>query len=323
MQPIVAFVPFMKPHKKHMEHFIEWYALNKEKHNLKRYRTFWQALHRAQQSALQIAKDCNASHILFTEDDHWGYPENGLEVLLEADKDVIGFPSYFKHYPWNLMAMKKSEPDKTLLKRENILTPATGAGIQRVDLITWAFTLVKMDVFDRMEEVGLRPFAQWGDTPTDSYFCQYCADLGIPVYAHMDYVIPHGDLPPGARHKARALHDQQHPEVVHTVLADDMGCEYGVLDHKPLSSFFFGREDHGHTDDDAGPPRNRRDADVDADAGASLHGEGAPRNGMGIHNRTPNAVFNYYGQAGNEARPDPDKPHDMRGPSRPLATAGD
>lgn len=288
---IVAFVPFMKPHQKHLEHFIEWYALNKEKHGLLRFRTFYKALHRAQQSALQIAKEAKATHILLTEDDHWGYPKNGLDVLLAADRDVIGFPSYFKHYPWNLMAMRKSDPTRTLLKRNNTLNPATGSGIQKVDLLTWAFTLVKMSVFERMEAAGKIPFKFWGDTPTDSYFCQYCTDLGIPIYAHMDYIIPHGDLPPGARHKARALYDKQHPEVVHTVLTDDFDNEYGILDHQPLSDFFLREvKENGHPHDDAGPSRTRGHADVDPDAGGGVPAKGPQRNGVLLHERAQDAL---------------------------------
>lgn len=326
----IAFVPFIKPHEKHMEHFTEWYAIQKVNHargegpDVIRYRTFYKALHRAQQSALDIAKNTEGvTHMLFTEDDHWGYPSNGLKVLLEADRDVIGCPSYFKHHPWNLMAMQKRDKSKTLLRRENILTPARGSGIQEVDLITWAFTLVKMSVFERMEEAGLRPFACWGDTPTDSYFCQYCADLGIPIHAYMDHIIPHGDLPPGARHKARNLHDKQHPEVVHTVLKNDYDQEYGILDHKPLSDFFLREVEDGHTADDTRPQGTRGYADVGADTGDIVYSDGSLRYRLGVPNGPVDAVSSNNGAPRVEVRPGAYQSRDLRGAGAALGDTGD
>ena len=161
--PILVVVPWIKVNENHMEHFIEWYAANKSRHNLKRLHTYYKATHQAQARALHMARQLNCSHILFTEDDQWGYPIDGLDVLLEADKDVIGFQTYFKDHPYNSMCCRKTNRDDSLIamtdgNKPKVLLPFERKGgpvIQTTDLLTWAFTLVKVSVFDHMTEAPL------------------------------------------------------------------------------------------------------------------------------------------------------------------------
>lgn len=191
---IVVCVPWIKPHPKFLPHFIEFYAANKAKHNLRLHWQMYRALHNVQASAVELARKCGASHILFTEDDQWGFPVDGLDVLLEADKDVIGLPTTFKEHPFLPMCMRKKDPSIDLISgKSNLLSFDRGSGpdVQPTDLITWAFTLVKSSVFDRIRD----PFEIWGECPTDSYFCQYCDEAGIERYIHFGGWIEHGDVP--------------------------------------------------------------------------------------------------------------------------------
>ncbi len=195
---IVVCVPFLKPHKKFLPHFIEWYAGNKLKHELELVWQMYRPLHKAQREGVKAAQRLGASHILFTEDDQWGFPLDGLDVLLKEDKDVIGFSTYMRSYPHLPMHMRKVDESIPLVDeqmRKNLKPVAVGDGpdVQAVDLITWAFTLVKVDVFKRLEN---DPFAQWGESPTDSYFSQYCDDVGIKRHTHFGYTIGHGDVAP-------------------------------------------------------------------------------------------------------------------------------
>lgn len=190
---IVVSVPFLKPHRKHIPHLMEWYALNKAKHDLLLHWEPWKALHKVLGEAVSKARHVGATHILFTEDDQWGYPEDGLEKLLEQDVDAIGFPTYFKSFPYLPLCMRKRDPAITMIGKHKNLRPFSGAGIEKTDLITWAFTLVKTSVFERMEEAGLDPFKEWGEAPNDSYFSQYCEDLDIPRYIDFSFWINHGE----------------------------------------------------------------------------------------------------------------------------------
>lgn len=243
--PIVVFVPFMKPHETHLIHFTEWYAANKARHHIRLIWIFYRSLHQAQGFAVKTARQWGASHILFTEDDQWRYPIDGLDVLLEADRDVIGFKSYFKKYPFLSMAMRRRTPGEPLdlisrtqrLRQVEGITPGADP-IQAVDLLSWAFTLVKMSVFDRMAEAGKDPFEQWGKVPTDSYFCQACWDLGIERYVHFGFTIGHGDVPPEQIHHHRRLIEAVHldkkmmqPRLI--TLEDDAGLPYGQAVWEP------------------------------------------------------------------------------------------
>lgn len=238
--PIVVCIPWLKAVPKHMDHFIEWYAFNKPIHNLKLARRFYKATHQVQHMALRLARTFKASHILFTEDDQWGYPIDGLDVLLEADKDVIGYRTYFKAYPFLSMAMRKIDPALSMIELHKNFVQIEGVGhddpVQKVDLITWAFTLVKMSVFDRMSAADKNPFDHWGPHPTDSFFCQYCEDLGIDRWCHFGFTIAHGEVPPEdiPFHRLMSEAKTVHHNVLQKqqiTLEDDHGHLYGNADY--------------------------------------------------------------------------------------------
>ena len=272
MRPIVVSRPFLTPFPKHLEAFQLWYARNHQKHNLVTLTQYYRALHHAQQAAVHYAMKVDASHILFTECDHWQYPGDGLDVLLEADKDVIGFRTYKKDYPHQNLCFRKENPDvsmilptKELVAKEAKLfsvdwVPGSEL-IQKVDLISWAFTLVKIEVFRKMqkawgnllvsqedltalingdeatkerlreytqEPLGLQPFRQWGPRPTDSFFCQYCADLGIDVHVHFGWTMAHGDVEPQDILMSKRVEESKVLDQKTTMpIEDDWGNSYG------------------------------------------------------------------------------------------------
>lgn len=244
MRPIVLGIPWLKANPLHMEHLTEFYALNKEKYNLRRKQVYYRALHQAQQVIRNTARKMDASHILFTEDDQWGYPIDGLEVLIEADKDVIGFKSYFKKYPYLSMAFRRKDNKGTMIERGTThfdqlegVRPGDDP-VQEVDLLSWAFTLVKMEVFDRMAEADMEPFRQWGPVPTDSFFCHYCELLGIKRYVHFGFTIGHGDIEPNKIPLHRMQYESMHPEqdftkTMRVLLEDDFGNVYGAAGYVP------------------------------------------------------------------------------------------
>ena len=230
--PILLCVTFMSAHKHHIPHLMEWYAQNKERHNLHLFWVPFRPLHKAQGDAVAMAFKLGCSHILFTEHDQWGYPTDGLDMLLAHDKDVVGFLTHYKSPPYLPMAYNKVDPSISMLVRTKNLKPFRPHGLSRCDMITWAFTLVKMSVFQRMLDLGKKekeiilglledipeikerlgekrateifseeandamdPFARWGCVPTDSRFNQLCEDLGIERWVDGRVEIEHGDVP--------------------------------------------------------------------------------------------------------------------------------
>uniref|UniRef100_A0A6M3L049 Putative methyltransferase n=1 Tax=viral metagenome TaxID=1070528 RepID=A0A6M3L049_9ZZZZ len=282
--PIVVCRPLLTPHPPHMESFQKWILLASKKHDLIPVTQYFRALHQAQAAAVHVAIRNKASHILFTEADQWGYPDDGLDTLLEADKDVIGFRTYKRIYPFQNLCMRKERPELSMILppaeqiRKGVRLIPFGRGkdqpeIQEADLLTWAFTLVKTSVFERMREawgnmlisqldlkalingdeaakerfreytkkpLGLEPFRQWGPHPTDSFFCQYCEDLGIKRYVHFGHTIGHGDVGPEdilisrRMEESKRMQDRtfyQAPEQVKN--EDDYGNPYGPdIQHK-------------------------------------------------------------------------------------------
>lgn len=217
---IVVCVPWMKMLPQFIESYMDWYAYSKERFALIPYWKFYKALHTVQRGAVELARKREATHILFIEDDQWMFPEDGLDYLLEADKDVIGFPTYFREYPYYSMAMDKKDPSIGFLegaKNLNPVYPKDKQLVQKVDFLTWGFTLVKTDVFDRLHA---DPFDFWGKNgATDSNFMEYCELAGIERYIHWAAIINHGpvsqhEIPQYREMYRRASAEMQHGATV-------------------------------------------------------------------------------------------------------------
>ena len=310
--PIVVCIPWLKATPRHMEHMTEWYAINKAPHNILRLRMFYTALHKVQRRAVDVAKKAGASHVLFTEDDQWGYPVDGLDVLLEADRDVVGFRSYFKRYPYLSMAFRKKDASISMIGRVpnfNQLEPAPGEtvgelpafwqvegspdgeDIHEVDLLSWAFTLVKMSVFDRMEEAGYDPFRQWGPVPTDSFFAHYCEVLGIPRYVHFAATIGHGDVGPDEIPAYRKLHESvnamRYTRALRLVMEDDFGHTYGEAEYLPEAARAIKEYREGARDDREGATL---DLETPVARGPVLHAPPGNQDFSVVREREPEAA---------------------------------
>ena len=162
----------------------------------------WRPLHKAQQQIVGAARHWGCSHILFVEDDQWDFPHHGLDILLEHDKDVVGLLTYKKEFPFMSMCARRKVEGDSLLE-QNLLAPYIGDGVDTVDLISFGFTLIKTDVFDRIDDPFALPYA---DHPADSYFSQYCDDAGIQKWIDFDHVVAHGNVAPREVPYMRMMH---------------------------------------------------------------------------------------------------------------------
>lgn len=200
-------VPFFDPSTQFLPDFIEWYALNKLKHDLNKSWSQRKALHIALTRAVIKARKTKSSHILFVEDDHWAFPVDGLETLLAEDKDVIGFMTMSRRYPYHALCMNRIDPELPITQKEvENMRPFERVQddqpmVMECDLLSWAFTLVKTEVFDKIED----PFSYWGGVPNDSQFCQNCEEKGIKRHVHFGYVVPHDEVTYDNRHLLRQV----------------------------------------------------------------------------------------------------------------------
>ena len=237
MSHIKLCVPVTQPHKFHTPQLMQWYKEQVGKDfEVSLHWEFGRPLQKVQSNAVELAREDGCSHVLFTEHDQWGYPHNGLDVLLDVDKDVVGFPTYQRAYPYLPMCMMKIDPEISFLKREKNLRSFQPFELMvPTDLITWAFTLVKMSVFDRMDEADMFPWV-WDATPTDSHFCQCCEDLGIERWIHSGAWINHGELAreqiPFYKRMYDAMYAHQgkfHPDALPQEIEDDL---HGMEDYR-------------------------------------------------------------------------------------------
>jgi choline kinase len=134
------------------------------------------AENRSMLAAKAIKNDC--THLLMIDDDMI-FPENTLELLLKADKDIIGVlynPRQFtSQFMINVKVNGKVLKDRDELPKD--IFEAEGVGFGTV--------LIKTDVIKKME----RPWFDWTMHETgmvtegeDFYFCRKARELGYSVW---------------------------------------------------------------------------------------------------------------------------------------------
>ena len=146
-------------------------------------------------------------YILRLDDDVHGVPDNAIEALLAADKDVIGAAYVSRHYPHKWCALNKSPEakDKSLIdiakNGECVLQEIQeNTGIHRVDLLGFGMTLIKVASFKGLNKPLF--FDAGEDVPDDTIFAQLCNENGIEQYVNMDIKISHRDISPLIRAKS-------------------------------------------------------------------------------------------------------------------------
>jgi len=139
-------------------------------------------------------------YILRIDDDIHGVPVDGFSKLFNANKTVIGAAYPNRRYPYTVQAMLRKDPSKSLIetfdKNEQTLESVqfhgyTGDDIQKVDLIGFGMTLIKVAPFKYLE----RPIYKGDEVcPDDSYFAQICLDNNIPQYVHWGVRLNHAHV---------------------------------------------------------------------------------------------------------------------------------
>ena len=185
-------------------------------------------VHIAETKGVNLARMNKCTHVLFMDDDIYDITPEMVDMLLEADKDVISGIMYASGFPFSLCAFRRYATDTTVCSQpaqrgmfrlyevpcrcphcaaNNVVTDF-GANwdmdfcpvcrkeikdfaIQPVDLIPFPFTLMKTSVFDKIA----KPWFHCNEIfPTDSWFADRCSEVGIQEYAHMKIRLNHRDI---------------------------------------------------------------------------------------------------------------------------------
>ena len=124
---------------------------------------------------VENAQIFGASHLLLVETDNT-FPKDTLARLLEHDKDIVG-ATY----------LTRSEPHMPMgLTIEGKAPDVTGGGLRQMACIPMGVTLIKMKIFEQMEQPWWRePYMeQVNRFATDDYdFCNRARELGFEVWA--------------------------------------------------------------------------------------------------------------------------------------------
>lgn len=166
-------------------------------------------VHMAEEELAQFAIDSGCTHLLLMDDDIYDVKADDMLKLLDADKDVIGGIMHTKGFPHAMCAFRRYDRktklvDQPILKgpaRLYEVPPEQRVGIQKVDLIPFAFTLIKTKVFKDLKKPWFTCDTQ---APTDSWFADRMLSKKFEYYAHFGVWLNHN----GIRRDNQPMHVQ-------------------------------------------------------------------------------------------------------------------
>ncbi len=153
-------------------------------------------VHMAEEELALFALDSGCTHILLMDDDIYDVTAKDLLTLVDADKDIVGGIMHTSGFPHAMCAFRRYNrktkvSDQPALKgpaRLYEVPPEQRKGLQQVDLIPFAFTLIKTHVFKNMKKPWFKCDTQ---APTDSWFADRALAKKLTYFAHFDVWLNH------------------------------------------------------------------------------------------------------------------------------------
>lgn len=198
-------------------------------------------VHMAEEELAQFALDSGCTHLLLMDDDIYDTTAEDLLKLVDADKDVIGGIMHTGGFPYAMCAFRRYDrktkvADQPILKgpaRLYEVPPEQRKGVQKVDLIPFAFTLIKTKVFKNLKKPWFKCDNQ---APTDSWFADRVLDKKLDYYAHFEVWLNHRGIRVDNRHLKVQLemHDQQHKKNAQMIVLtpEEMRRHEVMMTHK-------------------------------------------------------------------------------------------
>jgi hypothetical protein len=125
--------------------------------------------------AVTLARAAGASHLLFIDSD-MRFPEDTLDRLLKADKDIVAANYVMRTMPELWVARKDGANVSSLGK----------SGLEQIDSVGCGVMLIQTWVFDFLHPAFSTPWNGSDHTGEDVYFCQHAIDAGFPVWIDHD-----------------------------------------------------------------------------------------------------------------------------------------
>jgi hypothetical protein len=119
--------------------------------------------------------DLHASHVLFIDSD-MRFPSDTLERLLKHDVDIVG-----------ANCVQRTQKQFTARKNGEFVSSIGKTGIEEVDTLGFGVTLIKAEVFEKMEEPWFHtPFDGNKHVGEDVYFSTMAGKNGYKIYIDHD-----------------------------------------------------------------------------------------------------------------------------------------
>lgn len=123
-------------------------------------------------------------YLLFLDDDHSDHSDDMLDCLIEADAYMATIKSYSRHYPYSCALMRRIPGSYAGIEN--------GKGYRLVDLCGFPMTLIRRDLFERLEPPYFRTkgtdMRSWA---TDREFCERLDSLGIKPVGCFQHCLTH------------------------------------------------------------------------------------------------------------------------------------
>lgn len=133
------------------------------------------------------------THLLFIEDDHWAFTKEMLDACFKPDAAVCGVSYRSRHFPFPVIPMLKSHQDEQGFWKYRGFNGRTG--YHEVDLVGFGFTLIKREVFEKLEQPYFR--LNWDGTApkaTDIDFCLRIQAAGFKIIGCYDHRVNHREI---------------------------------------------------------------------------------------------------------------------------------
>ncbi len=147
--------------------------------------------------AWDVAFQNGFEYILRIDDDIHAIPDDAVEKLVRADKDVIGAAYPNRRWPFFPAAMNRTKQKSLIdicLENDRCLQYVQGlekGEVVECELVGFGMTLIKTEPFFGLE----RPMYRGPENvPDDTYFAQVCLDHGIKQYVHFGVQVAHAHV---------------------------------------------------------------------------------------------------------------------------------
>ena len=200
MAKIFIAVPEHKPWAEFEESLSRFIPLVSSKHDVEVYKTRGKSLVDAQNEIADEFLKSDKDYLLFLEEDHWGHTLEMLESLIKADTEVCAI-NYYSRHPGRMSCLLqytgKSDPKKKYIE----LYEQTS--YQECDLVPFGMTLIKREVFDKLDKPYFRVNDYYGEMlqdkdinarATDRDFCDRLIEAGIRPMGCFDHTLIHSGI---------------------------------------------------------------------------------------------------------------------------------